>query len=173
MFLRKFAISAPIFIFIYTLQEAFVSQLRLTGGGFSLFLIFTLIWCALCEPEVGAMVGFGAGLLMDLSQSSSGPMGQWTLIMILAGFAIAYLGFGDNNFRSSPISLIILTVIGVFISRFIYLIVGLSLGNEAGSLQHVIASLLGQSIWAIAVAPLLVPVITKIHGLVYESGTTI
>jgi len=173
MFLRKFAISAPIFIFIYILQEAFVSQLRLTGGGFSLFLIFTLIWCALCEPEVGAMVGFGAGLLMDLSQSSSGPMGQWTLIMILAGFAIAYLGFGDNNFRSSPISLIILTVIGVFISRFIYLIVGLSLGSEAGSLRHVIASLLGQSIWAIAVAPLLVPVITKIHGLVYGSGTII
>jgi rod shape-determining protein MreD len=173
MFLRKFAISAPIFIFIYILQEAFVSQLRLTGGGFSLFLIFTLIWCALCEPEVGAMVGFGAGFLMDLSQSSSGPMGQWTLIMILAGFAIAYLGFGDNNFRSSPISLIILTVIGVFISRSIYFIVGLSLGSEAGSLRHVIASLLGQSIWAIAVAPLLVPVITKIHGLVYGSGTNI
>jgi rod shape-determining protein MreD len=170
MFLRKFAISAPIFFVIYLLQEAFVSQLRLTGGGFSLFLIFTLIWCALCEPEVGAMVGFGAGLLMDLSQSSSGPMGQWTLIMILAGFAIAYLGFGDNNFRSSPISLIALTVIGVFLARSVYFIVGVMLGNQAGSMQHVVVSLIGQSLWAVAVTPLLVPVITKIHGLVYGSG---
>jgi len=171
MFLRKFAISAPIFLVIYVIQEAFISQLRLSGGGFSLFLIFTLIWCALSEPEVGAMVGFGAGLLMDLSQSASGPMGQWTLIMILAGFAIAYLGFGDNNFRSSPISLIILTVISVFVSRLIYFVVGLMLGNESGSLLHVVSSLFGQSIWAIAVAPLLVPIITRIHGLVYESGT--
>lgn len=173
MFLRKFAISAPIFLFIYMLQEAFVSQLRLTGGGFSLFLIFTLVWCALSEPEVGAMVGFGAGILMDLSQSASGPMGQWTLIMILAGFAIAYLGFGDNNFRSSPISLIVLTVIGVFLARFVYFVVGLMLGNAAGSFQHVAASLIGQSLWALAVTPLLVAIITKVHGLVYESGTRI
>ncbi|CAB4876433.1 unannotated protein [freshwater metagenome] len=173
MFLRKFAISAPIFVIIYILQEAFVSQLRLTGGGFSLFLIFTLIWCALSEPEVGAMVGFGAGILMDLSESSSGPMGQWTLIMILAGFAIAYLGFGDNNFRSSPISLIVLTVIGVFLARLVYFVVGLMLGNEAGSLQHVLASLIGQSLWALVVAPLLVPIITRVHGLVYESGANL
>jgi rod shape-determining protein MreD len=124
MFLRKFAISAPIFLTIYLVQEAFLSQIRLPGGGFPLFLIFTLIWCALSDPEVGAMVGFGAGFLMDLSQSASGPMGQWTLIMILAGFSIAYLGFGDNNFRSSPISLIVLTVIGVFLARFVYFLVG-------------------------------------------------
>lgn len=173
MFLRKFAISAPIFLVIYILQEAFVSQLRLTGGGFSLFLIFTLVWCALSEPEVGAMVGFGAGILMDLSQSASGPMGQWTLIMILAGFAIAYLGFGDNNFRSSPISLIVLTVIGVFLARLVYFVVGLMLGNTVGSFQHVVASLIGQSLWALAVTPLLVVIITKVHGLVYESGTRI
>jgi rod shape-determining protein MreD len=173
MFLRKFAISAPIFFTIYLIQEAFLSQVRLPGGGFPLFLIFTLIWCALSDPEVGAMVGFGAGLLMDLSQSVSGPMGQWTLIMILAGFSIAYLGFGDNNFRSSPISLIVLTVIGVFLARLVYFLVGAMLGNEIGSFQQVLTSLVGQSLWTLVVAPLLAPILTKVHGLVYVVGTRI
>jgi hypothetical protein len=47
------------------------------------------------------------------------------------------------------------------------------LGNAAGSFQHVIASLIGQSLWALAVTPLLVPIITKVHGLIYESGAHI
>ena len=93
--------------------------------------------------------------------------------MILAGFSIAYLGFGDNNFRSSPISLIVLTVIGVFLARLVYFVVGVMLGNEIGSFQHVLASLFGQSLWTLAVAPLLAPILTKIHGLVYVVGTRI
>lgn len=173
MFIRKFAISAPIFLFIYILQEAFVSQLRLAGGGFSLFFIFTIIWCALSIPEIGAMVGFGAGLLMDLSQSTSGPVGHWTLIMIMTGFAAGYLGYGDNNFRSSPISLIFLTAAAIFVARLAYYILGLLLGSEAGSLLHTFSLLIGQSIWTLVVAPFLVPVVTWVHALVYETRSHI
>lgn len=173
MFIRKFAISAPIFLFIFIIQEAFVSQLRLVGGGFSLFFIFTIIWCALSIPEIGAMVGFGAGLLMDLSQSTSGPMGHWTLVMILTGFAAGYLGYGDNNFRGNPISLILLTSAAIFVARFIYYISGLLLGSEAGSILHTFALLIGQSIWTLVIAPFLVPVVTFIHGLVYETRSRI
>jgi len=106
MFARRFLISFPIFAVIYILQETVISQFRIFGGGFSLFLIFALLWAALGTPEMGALTGFGAGLLMDLSQTASGPVGQWTLIMILAGFTISYLGYGDDNFRGNPISLV-------------------------------------------------------------------
>jgi hypothetical protein len=61
--------------------------------------------------------------MMDLSQTTSVPMGQWTLIMILAGFAISYLGYGDDNFRGNPISLVII-VLAVPITRLVYLIIG-------------------------------------------------
>jgi rod shape-determining protein MreD len=168
MFARRFFISLPIFTLIYILQESVVSQFKLFGGGFSLFLIFALLWSALGTPEMGALTGFGAGLLMDLSQSASGPMGQWTLIMILAGFTISYLGYGDDNFRGNPISLVFTVAAGVVITRFIYLILGLLLGGEIGSTWSITSSLLSSAFWSAALAPLLLPVVSRIHEALFD-----
>lgn len=168
MFARRFFISLPIFTLIYILQESVVIQFRLLGGGFSLFLIFALLWSALGTPEMGALTGFGAGLLMDLSQSASGPMGQWTLIMILAGFTISYLGYGDDNFRGNPISLVFTVAAGVVLTRLIYLILGLFLGGEIGSTWSVISSLLSSAFWSAAIAPLLLPVVSRLHEALFD-----
>lgn len=171
MFARKFFTSIPIFALLYLLQESFFNQFRLFGGGVSIFLIFTLLWSSLGPPELGALTGFGAGLMMDLSQTSSGPMGQWTLIMILAGFTISYLGIGDNNFRSSPFSLILIILAGVVLTRFIYLILGLLLGREIGSLWSIVLSLSSSALWTVATVPLLTPVVTRIYETLFEVKT--
>jgi rod shape-determining protein MreD len=168
MFARRFFISFPIFAVVYLIQESVVSQFRIFGGGFSLFLIFTLLWSALGTPELGALTGFGAGLLMDLSQTTSGPMGEWTLIMILAGFTISYLGYGDDNFRGNPISLVVIVAIAVPITRFAYLVIGLMFGRELGSTLQVLISLLASGLWTIAVVPLLMPFVTRIHSTLFE-----
>lgn len=168
MFARRFFISLPIFIVIYILQEAVVSQFRIFGGGFSLFLIFALLWSAQGTPEMGALTGFGAGLMMDLSQTASGPMGQWTLIMILAGFIISYLGYGDDNFRGNPVSLVLTIAAGVAITRTIYLILGLLFGSDIGTTWSVMYSLLSSAFWSVAVVPLLLPVVTRIHESLFD-----
>jgi len=168
MFARRFFISLPIFIVIYILQEAVVSQFKIFGGGFSLFLIFALLWSAQGTPEMGALTGFGAGLMMDLSQTASGPMGQWTLIMILAGFIISYLGYGDDNFRGNPVSLVLTIAAGVAITRTIYLILGLLFGSDIGTTWSVMYSLLSSAFWSVAVVPLLLPVVTRIHESLFD-----
>ena len=168
MFARRFFISLPIFTLIYVLQESVVTQFKLFGGGFSLFLIFALLWSALGTPEMGALTGFGAGLLMDLSQSASGPMGQWTLIMILAGFTVSYLGYGDDNFRGNPISLVFTVAAAVVVIRIIYLTLGLLLGSDIGSTWSVLVSLFSSAFWSAAIAPLLLPVVTRIHEALFD-----
>ena len=168
MFARRFLISFPIFAVIFVIQETIVSQFRLFGSGFSLFLIFTLLWSALGTPELGALTGFGAGLLMDLSQSSSGPVGQWTLIMILAGFSISYLGYGDDNFRGNPISLVVIVAIAVPITRLVYLILGLMFGGELGSTLQIFISLIASGLWTVAVVPLLMHFVTRIHSGLFQ-----
>jgi rod shape-determining protein MreD len=164
MFARRFLISFPIFVVVYLIQETIVSQFRIFGSGFSLFLIFALLWSALGTPELGALTGFGAGLLMDLSQSSSGPVGQWTLIMILAGFSISYLGYGDDNFRGNPLSLVVIVALAVPITRFLYLFLGLMFGGELGSATHIFTSLIASGLWTVAIVPLLMPFVTRIHS---------
>lgn len=171
MFARRFLISFPIFATMFVVQEAIVSQFKIFGGGFSLFLVFSLLWAALSSPELGALTGFGAGLMMDLSQTTSSPMGQWTLIMILAGFSISYLGYGDDNFRGNPISLVIIVALAVPITRLVYLIIGLMLGGEIGSVLQVLISLLTSSLWTVAIVPLLMPIVTRIHGDLFEEAS--
>ena len=169
MFARRFLISFPIFAIVYLIQESIISQFRIFGGGVSLFLIFALLWSALGTPELGALTGFGAGLLMDLSQTTSGPMGQWTLIMILAGFSISYLGYGDDNFRGNPISLVVIVAIAVPLTRLAYLLIGLMFGSELGSALQSFISLISSALWTVAVVPLLMPFVTRIHSALFEA----
>ena len=171
MFARRFLISFPIFATMFVVQEAIVSQFRILGGGFSLFLVFALLWAALSSPELGALTGFGAGLMMDLSPTTSCPMGLWTLRMILAGFSISYLGYGDDNFRGNPISLVVIVALGVPITRLVYLVSGLMLGGELGSVLQILISLLSSALWTVAIVPLLMPMVTRIHGALFEESS--
>jgi rod shape-determining protein MreD len=173
MSLRSFMYSTPVFLTIFLLQEAVVTQLRLPLGGFNLLLIVALIWAALSTPEIGALTGFGAGIAMDLSQSSSGPMGQWTLVMIIACYAVAFLGYGDDNIRANPINIVLLTTAGVVAARIVYLVLGILLGEQPGNLQSIFWSLAGTAFWTAIISPLVLKVISFIHANVFGLSSRI
>jgi len=86
----------------------------------------------------------------------------------LAGFSISYLGYGDDNYRGNPISLVVIVAIAVPISRFVYLILGLMFGGQLGSSVHIFTSLIASGLWTLAVVPLLMPLVTRIHSGLFE-----
>ena len=88
--------------------------------------------------------------------------------MILAGFAISYLGYGDDNFRGNPISLVVIVAIAVPITRLAYLMIGLMFGGDLGSTVQIFISLLTSALWTVAVVPLLMPFVTRIHSALFE-----
>jgi rod shape-determining protein MreD len=155
------------------LQEAFVTQMRLPAGGFNVLLIVALIWAALSTPEIGALTGFGAGLMMDVSQTSPGPMGHWTLVLIIACYAIAFLGYGDDNIRGNPINIVLLTTIGVVAAQAVFLILGLMLGQEIGSISNIFFILAGSAFWTAIISPLILKVISYLHAIVFGSSSRI
>lgn len=169
MFTRQITISVPIFLLMYIIQEAVISQFRLPGGGFSILIIFALTWSVLSEFEIAAVIGFGAGLLMDLSQSSPGPFGQWTLIMLLAGYAISYIGYGDDNVHANAIGITFFVVVGNLLVEIAYVTSGALLGVSVGSFAEVLITLFGMSIWALLVSPILLPIFTRLHALIFDS----
>jgi rod shape-determining protein MreD len=155
------------------LQEAFITQMRLPAGGFNVLLIVALIWAALSTPEIGALTGFGAGLMMDVSQTSPGPMGHWTLVLIIACYAIAFLGYGDDNIRGNPINIVLLTTIGVVAAQAVFLILGLMLGQEIGSISNIFFVLAGSAFWTAIISPLILKVISYLHAIVFGSSSRI
>lgn len=173
MFTRQISISAPIFLLIFVIQESVISQFRLPGGGFSILMIFALTWAVLSEFEVAAVIGFSAGFLMDLSQSSPGPFGQWTLIMLLAGYAISYIGYGDDNVHANAIGIVFFVVIGNFLVEVAYVVSGALLGVTVGSFSQVLITLIGMSIWALLISPILLPIFTRLHALIFDSRSSL
>jgi rod shape-determining protein MreD len=173
MSLRSFLLSSPIFLLVFLFQEGFVTQMRLPAGGINILLVVALIWSALSTPEIGALTGFGAGIAMDVSQTSAGPMGHWTLVLIIACYAVAFLGYGDDNIRSNPINIVLLTAVGVVASQIIYLILGLILGQEIGSIGNIIFLLAGSAFWTAIISPLIIKVVSSLHATVFGTRTRI
>lgn len=166
---RKISFSALLFLFIYIVQEAFVTQLHIAGGGFSLFLIFALLWAALSTPDIGALTGFVAGFLIDLSQSTSGAVGQWTFVLILVGFGISYLGLGYENVRMNPLTITLLVTSSVVVARALYVLLSLLLGEEVGSFTSIIISLFIGALWSAAIVPILMPLVARAYDFFDDS----
>lgn len=173
MLTRQISIATPIFLMIFIIQESVISQFRLPGGGFSILLIFTLTWAVLSETEVAAVIGFVAGFLMDLSQSAAGPFGQWTLIMLMAGYAISYIGYGDDNVQANATGIIFFVVIANLLVEIAYVASGALLGVSSGSLMQVLITLFGMSVWALLVSPILLPVFSRLHAMIFDSRSTL
>ena len=167
MSFRSFFLSAPVFFTVFLIQEAFVTQMRLPAGGINLLLLVALIWAALSTPEIGALTGFGAGLMMDVSQTAPGPMGHWTLVLIIACYVIAFLGYGDDNIRGNPINIVFLTTVGVVAAQITFLILGIMLGQEIGSVKHVLFILAGSAFWTAIVSPLILKLISYLHSNIF------
>jgi rod shape-determining protein MreD len=166
---RKISLSALLFLTVYIVQEAFVTQMRISGGGFSLFLIFALLWAALSTPDIGALTGFVAGLLIDLSQSTNGAVGQWTFVLILVGFGISYLGLGYENVRMNPFTITLLVTSSVVVARLLYVLLSLLLGEDVGGFVSIVTSLLIGALWSAAIVPILMPLVAKAYDFIDDS----
>jgi rod shape-determining protein MreD len=173
MLTRQLSICAPIFLFIYMIQESVISQFRLPGGGFSVLMIFALTWAVLSEFEVAAVIGFAAGLLMDLSQTAAGPFGQWTLIMLLAGYAISYMGYGDDNVHANAIGIVFFVVVANLMVEIAYVTTGALLGVSSGSFGQILINLFGMTIWALLISPILLPLFTRMHSMIFNSRSAL
>jgi rod shape-determining protein MreD len=169
MLLRRFGITSAIFTFFFIGQEAVVNQLSFPAGGFSIFLILTLIWAAFSTPEVAAAVGFGAGILLDLSPSTGGPLGHWTLILVLMCYAISFFSYGDENMRGNPLSLIFMVTMAQAIVLVSYLATGFLLGITATSFAQILTTVIGSAVWTLVVTPLLLPAVAWLYDLAFDS----
>ncbi|CAB5112789.1 MAG: rod shape-determining protein MreD [Actinobacteria bacterium] len=170
---RQGFIALPIFLTIYVFQEAVVNQFRLPGGGFSLFLIFIFVWAILSSPEIAALGGFLGGLLIDFSQSSSGPIGQWTLLLIAACYGVAYFGSGNESLSGSPLGFTFFTTAAVFLVEFAYVFTGLLFGLQIGSFGQISITILGISLWSLVVTPIVLPIFSRLHAYTFDTRSMI
>lgn len=119
---------------------------------------------------MGAIVGFFAGLFMDLTPSSNGPIGQWALILAALGFGIAFLRYGDDSLRSNPLSLVIFVAGAVVAAVSLYIFFNALLGTDVGLMSQLVRTVVGNGLWTLAIAPFVLPVASRLHRAIFETS---
>ncbi len=80
---------AVVLITAIVAQAAVAPQLRLLGSTPALLVLVAIAGGALAGPDLGAMIGFVAGLGMDLLVQT--PFGLWALTATLLGWGVGHL----------------------------------------------------------------------------------
>ena len=159
-----------IFLFIiFVLQEAAISKINLPITGFSLYLA-TLLGLMALEERFGAIVlGFIGGLILDLSPSVDSPMGKWAFILTLVGYLFATNREAIGDFTTGPVAFILFISVGAALTLLAYLGLGVILGENNGTFGHNLVAVIGNSLWTLLFAPVLLPVLNRYRKLTLSS----
>ena len=141
-------------MFAVVLQVAVFNLFSVNGVVPNLALIVVVAAAIARGPQFGAVVGFTAGILLDLAPPADHVAGRWALALVLVAILA---GRVRDDARRSPIAGLATVAICSFVATSVFALSGVVLGDHAlpaGEMMQVIAIAL---LWDVAVAPLLLP----------------
>ena len=106
------------------------------------------------EAPFALVLGFAAGLTLDLAPPADHVAGRWALALVLVAILA---GRVRDDARRSPIAALATVAVCSFIATSVFALSGVVLGDHAlpaGEMMQVIAIAL---LWDVALAPLLLP----------------
>ncbi len=137
-----------------TLQVAVFSLFSVNGVVPNLALVVVVAAAIARGPQFGAVVGFVAGMLLDLAPPADHVAGRWALAFVL----IAILaGRVRADARRSPLAALATVAVCSFVATSVFALSAVVLGDHArppGEMLQVIGIAL---LWDVVVAPLLLP----------------
>ncbi len=151
------------FFFLFVIQESAVSLIHFPISGFSLYLAIAISLIAFEDHNGSIVTGFLAGIVLDLSPTSSAPFGQWALILTSVAFLFAVNRDSIADLTSSPITFVIFVGAGVSLALVTYVIFGTLLGEQNGSLKHDSAIVLGNLLWTLLFTPIFLPALSRVR----------
>jgi rod shape-determining protein MreD len=139
-----------------TLQVSIFSHFSL-GGVAPDFALLVVIAAALVRgPEYAAVVGFAAGLVLDLAPPADHTAGRWALSLVLVGYLS---GLARPEGDGSIVARLLMVAAGAFIGTSVFALTGLVLDDPGVSVGSALDVVPRAVAYDVLVAPLLLPVI--------------
>lgn len=113
-------------------------------------------------PQFAAVLGFGAGLLLDLAPPADHVAGRWALALVVVGYLA---GRVRQDARSSLLTAVLVVGAGSFVGTSIYAFSGVLLDDAALPVEQMLRIIVTGVLWDLLLAPLLVPVLLWLLGL--------
>jgi rod shape-determining protein MreD len=126
-----------------------------------LALLVVLATALVRGPEYAALVGFVAGLLLDVAPPADHTAGRWALAFVVVGYLAGLVRY---DARSSALAAVVVVAAGSFIATSLFALSGLVLGDPGVSVDGVLRVLPIAVVYDVVLTPFVLPVCVVLLG---------
>jgi rod shape-determining protein MreD len=147
---------AVLIVVAVTLQLTVFSHFSLSGVVPDLALLVVLGAALVRGPDYAAVVGFVAGLVLDLAPPADHTAGRWALSLVIVGYLT---GLAKPEGDISKLGTLAMAAAGAFIGTSVFALTGMILGDSSvtvASAFEVVPRAVG---YDVVVTPLVIPLV--------------
>jgi rod shape-determining protein MreD len=155
-----------------TIVPPLVPDLFAQGVVPNLCLLLVVAAALVRGPEQAAVLGFVAGLMLDLVPPADHVAGRWALALVVVGYVAGRLRPDTSaemgsvgGFRPTAVAVVATVAASSFIGTSIYAITGLVLQDPAVSIGDVLPVIVAGVFWDVLVSPIVMPVLMRVFAL--------
>jgi rod shape-determining protein MreD len=152
--LRSFVVTVLVVLAV-ALQVGPFTDFSFAGVVPNLALLVVIATALVRGPEYAALVGFAAGLLLDLAPPADHAAGRWALAFVVVGYLAGLVRY---DARSSALAAVAVVAAGSFIATSTFALTGLLLGDPAVSVSAVLHILPITVFYDVLLTPFVLPV---------------
>lgn len=141
------------------LQLGLFPQLAVNGVVPDVVLLVVVALALARGPEYAAVVGFFAGLLLDLAPPADHTAGRWALALVVVGYVA---GLARRDARWSTTATIAVVAAGSFVGTSLFALSGLALGDPGVTVSAVASVVPVAMIYDLLLMPFVVPVVLAV-----------
>ena len=146
------AVVAQVVVFRYVAIDGVVPDLA---------LVLVVVAAIDRGPQFAAVLGFAAGMLLDLAPPADHVAGRWALALVVVGYLA---GRVRQDARSSAFTAVLVVGAGSFVGTSLYAFSGVLLGDGSVPVDQMLRVIVTSVLWDLLLAPLLVPVLLWVLG---------
>jgi rod shape-determining protein MreD len=151
--LRTAALAALVCVAVVS-QTVVLRYVAIDGVVPDLVLILDVVAAIDRGPQVGAQLGFGAGLLLDLAPPADHVAGRWALALVVVGYLA---GRVRQDARSSTLTAVLVVGASSFVATSLFALSGFVLHDGALPVDQTVQVIVTGVLWDLFLAPILVP----------------
>lgn len=155
---RSLAVAAMVLAALL-LQVGVFPEIAINGVVPDIVLLVVVALALARGPEYAAVVGFFAGLLLDLAPPADHTAGRWALALVVVGYLA---GLARRDARWSTTATIVVVAAGSFVGTSLFALTGLILRDPGVRIETVVQVLPLAVLYDLLLMPFVVPVVLAV-----------
>jgi rod shape-determining protein MreD len=154
--LARSAFAASLLLVAVVVQVAVLAPLRLPGATPDLVLVVVVALALVHGSMAGSIIGFLAGLTLDLAPPADHAVGQEAFVLCLVGYLAGLVRSDERRSALVPMIVVAASAAGAVL---LYAVIGVVLGDPRISVGRVLLTLPPTVTYALVLAPFVVPTV--------------